>query len=299
MRFIRPVEVTPAKLISSNVPETDYPAWSVMATYSIGDKVVLDHRNYEALAAVPAGVKPGAEIVTTTNPAKWLDIGATNRWKMFDEIVGTLTTNPGLVSVTIQPGAVINSLALINVRGESVTVVMTDPIEGVVASRTYSLIDGSVDNWYDWFFEEIELRNSIVALDLPAYGTASITVTVSSSGTAGIGELVIGKTADIGKALYGTGVGIDDYSKKERDPFGGWSVTEGAFSDTAKFPVAIDTDRVTKIKRLLTEIRAKPVVWVGEETYEASILYGFFTSFDLVYSGPTVSDCQLEIEGLT
>ena len=299
MRFIRPIEVTPAKLISSNVPETDNPVWSVAATYAIGNKVMLDHRNYEALAAVPAGVKPGAEIVTEASPAKWLDIGATNRWKMFDQIVGTLTTNPGSVSVTIQPGSVVNSLALINVQGESVAVVITDLIEGVVATRNYSLIDGAVDNWYDWFFEDIEFRTSLVVLDLPAYGTATITVTVTSSGTAGVGALVAGKTADIGKALYGTGVGIDDYSRKERDAFGGWIVTEGAFSDTAKFPVSVDTARVAKIKRMLTEVRAKPVVWVGEETYEASILYGFFTSFDLVYSGPTVSDCQLEIEGLT
>lgn len=299
MRFIRPIEVTPAKLISSNVPETDNPAWSPTATYSIGNKVMLDHRNYEALAAVAAGVKPGAEVVDKDHPAKWQDIGATNRWKMFDEIVGTLTTNPGSVSVTIQPGAVVNSLALINVQGESVAVVMTDPIDGVVATRHYSLIDGAVDNWYDWFFEDIEFRTSLVVLDLPAYGTASLTVTVTSSGTAGVGALVVGKTADIGTALYGTGVGIDDYSIKERDAFGGWSVTERAFSDTAKFPVSVETARVAKIKRMLTEVRAKPVVWVGEETYEASILYGFFTSLDLVYSGQTVSDCQLEIEGLT
>lgn len=299
MRFIRPIEVTPAKLTSSNVPETDHPIWSATATYGIGDKVILDHRSYEAVAAVPAGVKPGAEVVTKDTPAKWLDIGATNRWKMFDEIVGTLTTNPGTVSVTIQPGSVVNSLALINVQGESVNVVMTDPIEGVVATRTYTLIDGAVDNWYDWFFEEIEFRTNLVVLDLPAYGTASLTVTVTSSGIAGIGALVVGKTADIGTALYGTGVGIDDYSIKERDGFGGWIVTEKPFSDTAKFPVAIETDRVAKIKRMLAEVRAKPVVWVGEESYEATILYGFFTSFDLVYSGPDVSDCQLEIEALT
>ena len=299
MRFIRPIEVTPAKLISSNVPETDNPVWSPTATYSISDKVILDHRNYEALAAVAAGVKPGAEVVDKDHPAKWLDLGATNRWKMFDKIVGTLTTRSGSVSVTIQPGSVVNSLALINVQGESVTVVMTDPIEGVVATRNYTLIDGAVDNWYDWFFEDVEFRSSLVVLDLPAYGTACLTVTVTSSGTAGVGALVVGKTAAIGTALYGTGVGIDDYSVKERDRWGGWSVTEGEFSDTAKFPVAVDTHKVSKIRRMLTDVRAQPVVWVGEETYEATILYGFFTSFELVYSGPTVSDCQLEIEGLT
>ncbi|MCQ9422724.1 hypothetical protein NRB16_04150 [Pseudomonas sp. LJDD11] len=298
MRFIRPIDVTPAGLVS-NVPENDNPVWSATATYALGAKVMLDHNNWEALAAVPAGVKPGAETVTKENPAKWLDLGATNRWKMFDRIVGTQTTNPGSVSVTIQPGAVINSLALLNAQGETVTVVMTDPLEGVVATRSFSLIDGSVDNWYDWFFEGIEYRSSVVVLDLPSYGTASITITVTSSGTAAVGALVIGKVAEIGIALYGTGVGIDDYSVKERDRWGGWSVTEGEFSDTAKFPVVVDTDRVAKVRRMLTEIRARPVVWVGEESYEATILYGFYTSLSLIYSGPILSDCQLEIEGLT
>ena len=298
MRFIRPIEVTPAKLISSNVAETDFAAWVSTATYTLGTKVILNHRIYQALADVPAGVTPGAEVVDQDHPAKWQDLGATNRWRMFDEIVGTLTTNPGSVSVTIKPGAVVNSLALFNVQGESITVTMTDPVEGVVYSNTISLIDTAVDNWYDWFFEEIESRTSVVVLDMPAYGTANITVTIESSGTAAIGALVIGKLTVIGTAVYGSSVGIDDYSRKERDVFGNIIVTERAYSDTADFPVVVDTARVTKIKKMLTDIRAKPVVWVGEETYEATIIYGFFKSFDLVYSGPNVSDCQLSIEGL-
>ncbi len=298
MRFIRPIEVTPAKLISSNVAETDFAAWVSTATYALGTKVILNHHIYQALVDVPAGITPGAEVVDQDHPAKWQDLGATNRWRMFDEIVGTLTTNPGSVSVTIKPGAVVNSLALFNVQGESITVTMTDPVEGVVYSNTISLIDTAVDNWYDWFFEEIESRTSVVVLDMPAYGTANITVTIESSGAAGVGALVLGKLTVIGTAVYGSGVGIDDYSRKERDVFGNIIVTERAYSDTADFPVVVDTARVSKIKKMLTDIRAKPVVWVGEETYEATIIYGFFKSFDLVYSGPNVSDCQLSIEGL-
>lgn len=298
MRFIRPIEVTPSKLISSNVAETDFATWSATATYTIGTSVVWNHRIYQALAAVPAGVTPGSEVVTEANPAKWQDIGATNRWRMFDEIVGTLTTNPGSVSVTIKPGEVVNSLALFNVQGESVTVTMTDPIEGVVYSSTTTLIDAEVDNWYDWFFAEIDTRTSMVVLDMPAYGTANITVTVNSSGTAGVGALVIGKETIIGTSVYGASVGIDDYSRKERDVFGNIVITPRAFSDTGDFQIVVETARVAKIKKLLTEIRAKPVVWIGEETYEATIIYGFFKSFDLVYSGPNVSDCQLSIEGL-
>ena len=298
MRFIRPIEVTPDKLISSNVAEADFATWLVTATYKLGDKVLWNHRIYQALAAVPAGVTPGSEVPTDASPLKWQDLGATNRWKMFDEIVGTLTTNPGTVTVTIKPGEVVNSLALFNVQGETVTVTMTDPIEGVVYTRDFSMIDAAVDNWYDWFFADIDTVSSVVALDMPAYGTANITVTVTSSGTAAVGALVLGKATLIGESIYGASVGIDDYSRKERDTFGNIVVTPRAFSDTGDFQIVVDTDRVAKIKKLLTEIRAKPVVWIGEETYEATIIYGFFKSFDLVYSGPNVSDCQLSIEGL-
>lgn len=298
MRFIRPIEVTPDKLISSNVAETDFATWVPTATYTLGTKVILNHRIYQALSDVLAGVMPGSEVIDQDHPAKWQDLGATNRWRMFDEIVGTLTTNPGSVSVTIKPGEVVNSLALFNVQGESATVTMTDPLEGVVYSKEITLIDGAVDNWYDWFFEDIDSRTSIVVLDMPAYGTANITVTVNSSGTAGIGAVVTGKATLIGTSVYGATVGIDDYSRKERDPFGNIVVTARAYSDTGDFQIIVDTDRVAKIKKMLTEIRAKPVVWIGEETYEATIIYGFFKSFDLVYSGPNVSDCQLSIEGL-
>lgn len=298
MRFIRPIEVTPDKLISSNVDETDFATWVSTASYDIDAKVILDHHIYQALAAVPAGVTPGAEVVTEANPAKWQELGATNRWRMFDEIVGTLTTNPGSISVTIKPGEVVNSLALFNVQGESVTITMTDPIEGVVYTNTFSMIDAAVDNWYDWFFADIETMTSIVVLDMPAYGTADISVTINSSGTAGVGALVAGKVTLIGTSVYGASIGIDDYSRKERDAFGNIVVTPRAYSDTGDFQIVVDTDRVAKIKKLLTEIRAKPVVWIGEESYEATIIYGFFKSFDLVYSGPNVSDCQISIEGL-
>jgi len=296
MRFIRPIEVTPAKLIDSNVLENDYPEW-VAGTNTIGVRKIIaaQHKVYEVLAATTTD-SPLAGLAA--DPPTWMEVGYTNRWRMLDEIVGTATSNPGTVTVTIKPGSVVNALALFNVQGQSVTVTVTDPLEGQVYSKTISLIDAAVDNWYDWFFADIDARNSLVMLDMPAYGTASITVTVTSSSTAALGALVLGKLVPIGITTYSAKVGIDDYSRKERDRFGNLRVVPGAFSDTGDFPVVVATDQVAKIKKLLTEIRAKPVVWIGEETYEATIIYGFFKSFDLIYSGPEASDCQLSIEGL-
>lgn len=298
MRVIKPVVIGEAQLVSSNVPENDYAVWSSTATYAIGDRVILDHQVWEAVSAVPAGVKPGAEVVDKDNPAKWNLIGATNRWRMFDNKVESLTTNPGSVEVTIRPGTVVNSLALFNLKGRSVTVSMIDPLEGEVYRKEVSLIDAGVTSWYDWFFEPIGVRTDVVVLDMPAYGSADIVVTVEAADEAAVGHLVIGAVKTLGVALYGSSVGITDYSRKTTDDFGNTTVIRRSYSNRAEFDVSLETSEVARVRRLLADLRATPVVWIGEESYEATILFGFYKDFQIVFSGPTVSDCSITVEGV-
>ena len=290
MRLIKPVEITPAKLISSNVPETEWPAW-VPGSYGLGDKRIKDHHIYESLAA--------ANTADPTDATKWLDLGFTNRWRMFDNKVESLTTNPGTIVVTIRPGAVVNSLALFNLQGKSVTVSMVDPGEGEVYRKEISLVDAGVTNWCDWFFEPIGIRTDVVVLDMPAYGSADIVLTIDAGPElAAVGHLVIGAVKQIGTALYGSSVGINDYSRKSTDDFGNTVVIKRSFSNRADFDIALDTSEVTRVRRLLADLRATPVVWIGEESYEATILFGFYKDFQIVFSGPTVSDCSITVEGV-
>jgi len=299
MRLIKPVEITPAKLVSSNVPETDFAAWVSTTAYDIDTKVIWNHHIYQALAAVPAGVKPGEEVIDKDHPAKWLDLGSTNRWRMFDNKVESLTTNPGTIEVTIRPGAVVNSLALFNLQGRSVTVSMVDPVEGEVYRKEISLVDTGVTNWYDWFFEPIGIRTDVVVLDMPAYGSANIVLTIDAGAeVAAVGHVVIGAVKQIGTALYGSSVGINDYSRKSTDDFGNTVVIQRSFSNRADFDIALDTSEVSRVRRLLADLRATPVVWIGEESYEATILFGFYKDFQIVFSGPTVSDCSITVEGV-
>ena len=296
MRIIKPVEITPAILTSSNVPETDYAAWSAATAYAVGAKVTYNHRNYEALVA-STGANPETD---TSDPPKWLELGADNRWRMFDDKVGSLTEQTGSIAVELQPGAVINSLALFNLLGRSATVTLTDPVDGIVYQRTVSLVDAGVSDWYEWFFAPIGRQTDFVLLDLPAYGTATLSVTVdNSSDTAACGHLVMGRQAEIGVALYGSGVGITDYSRKEADAFGNAIVVERSFSKRAEFDVVVDTPQISRVQRLLAGIRAQPVVWIGAEGYESTVLFGYYRDFSISISGPSVSDATITVEGLT
>jgi hypothetical protein len=299
MRLIKPVAIAEAKLISSNVPESEYPAWAAATTYAIGARVLLNHKVYEALAAVAAGVKPGEEVVTEASPAKWQLIGADNRWRMFDDKIESLTTNPGTITVTIRPGAVVNSIAMFNVAGKSVTVKVVDPFDGQVYIEKVNLVDAGVSNWYDYFFSPIGVRTDFVLLDLPAYGSADIIVTVDAGGgQAAVGHLVVGMQQEIGVALYGSSVGINDYSRKTTDEFGNTVITPRSYSNRAEFDVSIYTEDVSRIRRLLAEFRSTLVVWIGEETYEATVLFGYYKDFSIVLSGPTVSDCSITVEAI-
>jgi len=295
MQIIKPIDITEAVLVASNVPEDDYPPWNSSTAYRVGDRCLCNRRIYEALVA-HSGVDPAG---SATNPATWLDLGMDNRWRMFDDKVGTQTRQTGGIAVALQPNAVINALALFNLQGSTVTVTMTDPVEGEVYRRTLSLVDAGVNRWYDWFFAPIGRHTDLVLPDLPAYGTAQLSVTVDNAGDpAACGHLVVGTQVELGVALYGTSVGITDYSRKDVDDFGNAIVVERAYSKRAEFDLRVDTAQVATVQRLLASLRARPVVWIGEASYEATLIFGFFKDFSISISGPSISDGTLTVEGL-
>lgn len=296
MRIIKPVKVTTEGLISSSVNEDDYPQWDAGA-HAQGYRCISGNRVYEVLAESTM-VKP--EDGAKSSPPAWLDLGATNRWRMFDDKVGSTTKRLGTIDVELLPGGVINSVALFNVTGREVAVKLDDPVDGIVYEKRISLVDVGSSSWYEYFFEPFGRRSDITLLDIPAYGTAAILVTIDNAADiAACGNLVMGRQAVIGSSLYGATVGITDYSRKESDSFGNSAITERAFSKRAEFDLAIETAQVHKIQSMLAEIRAVPVVWIGEESYEATVIFGYYRDFSISISGPSVSDATITIEGLT
>lgn len=294
MKIVRPLPVTPERLTATNVPETDHPFWSATKAYAVGDRVIQAHRRFEALRA-HSKVVPG----TDTDPPTWLDLGATNRWRMFDAVVASQTRMAAAIDVSVTPAAVVNAVALFGLSGVNVTVQMIDPLEGVVFDRTTSLVNAGVRNWYDYFFEPITRREDLVVLGMPAYGTARVRVVVrAGEGEAAIGSLVLGSVRTIGETGYGSSVGITDYSRKERDAFGSPVIVQRGFSKRANFDVLIDTEQISTVQRLLASLRTQLVVWVGHEAFEETIVYGYYRDFDIVIRDPSVSPCTISVEGV-
>jgi hypothetical protein len=377
MNLIEPIVINDAVLSSSNVPETDYPAWSATSAYALGDRVIVAalHKIYEAvkatstsvvtissaspavvswaghgladgtpisfsttgnlptpmvpgvmyyvrnptadnfnLATTPGGTAFGAGassgIQTATaqsnynrspdaNPTFWLEVKATNRWAMFDAQNNTQTSNPGSIEVTLLPVNIANGVYVGNVDADSVTVTVTDAIEGVVYSSTQNLLQSnSGSSSFNWCFKRITRKTAAWFTDLPMYSNATVQITLTkSSGNAKCGMCSVGQVVEIGMAEYGVQTDIKDYSTTIFNADGTSETTLRGYAKRMSVDVVVDNDEKDAIENQLAAYRQVPVVWIATTLFETTTIYGTYSSFKTVIATLPQSRMSLQIEG--
>ena len=297
MRVIKSVVTTDAILTSSNIPEDEHPVWVSGTSYTALDKVIYEHKIYERIV-IGAGTTP-----PNLDQVNWLDSGYTNRYRMFDNIISSVSGRTGGIEFTLTPNQIVNGIVLLNVNASTVRVVMTDPVDGVVYDRTKELRSSSnVIDYFSYFFAPLVNLGDLdtaIFLDLPNKPTATITVYVSSgAGLVEVGEVVYGVQSFVGRTNYGTAIGIKSYSRKEVDEFGKVTVIKRKNSKYADYDVDIDNVNLANVQRLFADIDSVPCVFIGNPEMEELIVYGFYSDFKATISFPTVSKCTLRVEGL-
>ena len=302
MDIIKPITVTDSVLTSTNIAENDYAEWNSATTYAIGDNVisVTTHRIYESVTASNLNNDP-----TTDDGTNWLNTGATNRWKAFDKYISDPVSNTTSIQYTLTPpnGSIPSAVALLNLKGISANVTVTDSVDGEVYNTDIALLDNrNIVDWYTYFFEEQVQREEALFLDIPPYIGAVVSVTVQEEvgQTAELGQLVFGFLSDVGLTVYGTSIGIEDYSIKDRDAFGNAIIVQRNFSQTVDFDVKFETQNARKIQKTLAALRATPVVYLGStDVSYGTLVYGFYRRFDITLETPSYAFASIEVEGLT
>lgn len=387
MKLVRPIKIGDANLVSSNVPENDYPAYSPATGYSLGNRVTITtgglHKVYESLrgasstvtisyaspaivgwvlhglaegtavtlsttGSLPAGLATattyyvrnpttntfqlaatlgGAVINTssagsgthtcsealnqgndpTTRPDYWLDCGATNRWKMFDQSVQSQTTATTTLTTTVATTSYIDTIALLNLTGTSARITATHATFGVVYDKTISLSspEYAVTDWLSYFMAGFLAKQDVLFEGIPPYTNLNVTLTITAPvGTpAACGAWITGLAKDISADKLGpelgAKLGIQDYSVKTQDDFGNFTILERAFANRADFTIRINNTDLDYIQNLLASYRATPIVYIGSNGYGSTIVYGFYKTFDIEISYHKYSICTIQLEGLT
>lgn len=276
-----------------------YLVWNAGTNYATGARVNdnTNHLVYESLV-------DGNLNHAVTDPAFWGLVGPTNKFAMFDDVNGTVTTHPTEIDVTMTFTGRVDSVALVNMSNViSVQIIVSTIADGTLYDETFSTVstDG-IGDWYDYFFEEIVQQNARLITGLPVNANPTIRAILTGSGTADmyVGSLVVGLSKNIGETTReGASVGITDYSRKEVDDWGSYQLMERAFSKRGTFRLAMPKNSIDEVYRILSQYRATPIVYSAADEFASTLIFGFFKDFSIGFEYDQTSFCNIEVEGLT
>lgn len=294
LRVIAPVKLTPDMLVSSNVPENEYPMWDSATTYALADRVISGHQVFESVQAANVNHP-------TTAADYWLLVGPTNRWRAWDDSRTTATVQADSIIYEFLPGKVVTSIVALDMRGQGgIHVVMTDPIAGVVYDKTVPVNAEQLESsWWSWLYSERRVPAMHLLSDLPAYPQATLRIEISGGAELAIGVLLVGVQSEFGLGVKrGAKLSLVDYSRKETNDFGDTVLKKRASSRRMSIDMVITGDEVDRAMDFFDDLRATPALWLASKQYDSTTIYGFFKSFEIGIEYPQFSECSIDIEGL-
>lgn len=304
MIVIPPIAITDSNLVSSTVaePSSGETAWNAATSYVVGDVVIrtTTHRKYECqIAGVDAGLPE-------STPTRWLDVGPTNKWAMFDQNRNMPTVATTSMQVEILPGKRINSVAVLGVQAASVTITMMVGATTVYGPITKNMNGRLTTTWSDYFFGEFKYAPSLVLTDLPPYAGAKIIIKLDNASGLDVrcSAVVIGSKIYLGKVQYSASSDSLNFSKIERDEFGNSLLIPRRTIPKTNQTLWVDKNNVNTLRAVREQLNAVPALWSGldeqydDDYFEAILIYGIYKQFEINLSQPSFCETTLELEEL-
>jgi len=299
MRVIVPSTIT---LIETNVEANAEAEYNPATTYALGATVQIAtaHRVYESLVADNLGNAPA------DNPTKWLDLGATEQYKMVDEFVNTQTSMAEELHVTVGMDR-LDHLLLLGVVGTEINLKLWDGAS-LLWEETTDLVYTDpllsvIEDWQGYFFgQNARLYSDIFRQVTVLAFTPTLEITITyPGGTAKLAMVTAGLAVHLGATQYGAEIGILSYSKKVTDGYGRTYLKQGARAKRNQLLVWVDSARIDIVNQWLMELDAIPCAWVGDEKCGtmALLTFGFFRDYGIVLEKTNKTLLRIEIESLT
>lgn len=308
-------EVTPNKVLTSNCNSAIYTSGETVTWVLDDDTVeITDNINFDSLG----GYREGDEVISLSNhrryrattntldtpeagslktPPTWTDIAPTNKYSAFSTYIHNRTESQTDIFFEFQ-GVNSDSIALFGmVNAEMLELKGYNSSGDEIYTNDLVLLDtDSID-----VFGEVRLLDSIVIT-----GISSDVVRLSvklvkgdEQSTVAVGRIVVGKALEIGVSQYGASLSIEDFSRRERDEFGNFTISQRSTAKNINFDVKIDKQKVNAVFRLLSELTTIPCVWLGDDEDAALQVYGFYSDYTHNIDYPSITSATISVEGLT
>ena len=265
-------------------------------TYALDAVVVYQGFVWKSVAGGNTGNIPS----TTAAPLRWTQLRRTYRYSPFDDSLVDTAILSGDIKYRLQFTDLITEIAILRADGATVNVTVTDAGDGEVYNEDFKLIDDSnVNDAWEYCFNPIIYRDTVIAEDLAPYAGAEIEITLSGSEVS-VAQILLGQAQAHGITVMGTGVGIEAYDYIDRGDFNSRpTIVERPYSDTADFAVKIPRNNVQYFKREFAKRRAKPTLYYSSGSEDlGAVAYGLFKSLRPIHENSVYAECLLETESL-
>ena len=227
-----------------------------------------------------------------------------NKYRMFQEspdlvTVSAPSSGTASFSVTCTHGLAFRAIALVRVQATSVVVTGPGVNDTIDLTVDPELAMPGADIYKTYVYR--------LSAEIPANTNFTVTFIHDRSkrtaggqnfNTAECGLLYCGYLINLGLTLYNSAVGIQDFSKKDRDAFGNAVIVPRNYLNKATYKISIDTNKIYYVTRFLASIRSSLSVYVGDPDLPETIIAGFFKDFSIPIESYSDSIFTLEVEGL-
>lgn len=292
-----PITVTPDSITACDVPENDYSAWASGSTYAVTDRVIKNHQVWESAQDGNVGKDP------ETERAWWNRVGPTNRLKAFDVMSYTTTTRQAsgffYEIAPSRPVDAVHAMGFTDVSQMRITITAADSTvlfdSGPIAVGRVT----PVASFWSWFFGSRAPVRQRTFDQLPEVAGTTVRIQFWGGADCAVGVIVLGNRQVVAEPLHGVRIGIDDYSRKERDPWGEVKLEKRAYSKRITATLSLENRDLDRVERYLSNRRATPLVWSVSDRWQATEMLGFYRSWEILIAYYNYSEVSLEIEGMT
>lgn len=255
------------------------------------------HRVYESLVVSNVGNTP------ESSPTKWLDVGPTNRWCMFDNLRSTPTVEGTQITISMLLSKRVNSIGLIGLEGATNATISATLPDGTPYSRTVSLTRRLTLNWYDYFFSTATQISNYVLQDVPGFLGTTYTVTINGTSGLKCGGLIIGYGEYIGSTQRNAASEALNFSSITRDIYGNATMIQRRSIPKINQQLFLETARLNRVLKIREDLNAVPALWVGisdidDPFYESLVIFGFYRTFGITLDNQIACTINLELEEL-
>lgn len=304
--------VLPESSILTNDPNwiSEGPAlWVSGTNYTPGQQVTRTSTNriYQCLLTTTPVNTTLPENLLTGTTIYWLDAGPSNKYAMFDLLRNSTTkgtnSSGSSIQVALTPAGRVDAVALTGLkRANTVTItVAPSSTASVIYSKVVNLAERQTTTWYQYFFNRIITKSSIVLFDLPPLSNPYVTVTIQGTSVE-CGGIALGLQEYIGVVQRGATNDVINFSRVERDVFSNATLVPRRNVPKTNQTLMLEASLVDRVRKLRDTLNGTVAIWAGlddapEQYYfESLLIVGFYKTFSINIDNPAVVIINLELE---